>query len=98
MVLETQDCAYFGFYNMEYIKQMGKLRELDIYAERGPISSWWNEEERHFNLLMRDFEEAIEADPGWECPRVKIFEGETGKEMRYIEGGARIPGWVPDDE
>jgi hypothetical protein len=41
-------------------------------------------------LLVRDFEEAMEADPGWVCPIVRIFDGETGKEMRLIEGGAKI--------
>jgi hypothetical protein len=97
MVLQTKDCAYFGFYNMDIIKSMKRLRELEIYAERGVVS-WWNDGDRYLNLLMTDFEEAAEADPGWECPRVRIFDGETGKEVRYIEGGAKIPGWEPPEE
>jgi 2EXR family len=97
MVLQTEDCAYFWFHNMEILKSMKRLRELEIYAERGMVS-WWNEGDRHLNLLMADFEEAMEADPGWECPMVRIFDGETGKEMRFIEGGAKIPGWEPPEE
>jgi hypothetical protein len=97
MVLQTKDCAYFGFYNMEILKSMKRLRELEIYAERDVVS-WWNEGDRYHNLLMADFEEAMEADPGWECPMVRIFDGETGKEMRFIEGGAKIPGWEPPKE
>jgi 2EXR family len=97
MVLQTKDCAYFGFYNMEILKSMKRLRELEIYAERD-VAYWWNEGDRYLNLLMTDFEEAMEADPGWGCPMVRIFDGETGKEMRFIEGGAKIPGWEPPKE
>jgi hypothetical protein len=97
MVLPTQDCAYFGFYNMEILKGMKRLRLLEIYAKRGVVYSW-NDGNRYLNLLMTDFEEAMEADPGWECPMVKIFDGETGNEMRFIEGGAKIPGWEPPEE
>jgi hypothetical protein len=97
MVLQTKDCAYFGFYNMEILMSMKRLRELEIYAERGVVS-WWNDGDRYLNLLMTDFKEAMEADPGWKCPRVKIFDGRTGKEMRFIEGGAKIPGWEPPEE
>ena len=82
---------------MEILKSMKRLRELEIYAERG-VAYWWNDEDRYHNLLMADFEEAMEADPGWECPMVRIFDGETGKEMRFIEGGAKIPGWEPPKE
>lgn len=92
MVLQAKDCAYFGFYNMEVLKSMKRLRELEIYAERG-VGSWWSEGEGYVFLLMRDFKEAMEADPGWECPMVRIFDGETGREVRFIEGGAKIQGW-----
>ena len=97
MVLETKDCAYFGLYNMEILKSMSALRELEIFADRGTIP-WWDEGDRHLTFLMSDFEEAREQDPGWECPRVKFFDSETGKQCRYIEGGAKIPGGVPPEE
>lgn len=70
---------------------MKKLRELEIYAE-GDVVNRWNHEIRYVDLLMTDFEVEREADPGWECPMVRIFYGESWKEMRFIEGGAKIPG------
>jgi hypothetical protein len=90
MVLQTQDCTYFGLYYMEILKSMKRLRELEIHAERGVVS-WWNNGDLYL-MLTRDFEEAMEVDPGWECPMVRIFDGETGKEMGLIKGGAKIPG------
>jgi hypothetical protein len=96
MVLQTKDCAYFGFYNMEILKRMKSLRDLEIYADRGVVYRW-NDGDRYLNLLTGDFEEAMEVDPGWECPRVRIFD-EAEREVRVIEGGARIPGWVEVEE
>jgi hypothetical protein len=94
MVLQTKDCAYFGFYNMEILKSMKGLKELEIYAERGEVYRW-NAGDRYLSLLTGDFEEAMEVDPGWECPRVRIFD-ETEREVRVIEGGAKIPGWIEE--
>ncbi|RDL35788.1 Uncharacterized protein BP5553_06400 [Venustampulla echinocandica] len=87
LVIHTKDCAYFGLNNMETIKSIKTLRDLEIYAERGEIAAWWNEGDHHFALLVKDFEQTRAADPEWECPMVRIFDAETGKEMRFIEGG-----------
>lgn len=82
---------------MEALTSMKRLRDLEIYVESGVVNMW-DDGDRFLNLLMTDFEEAMEADPGWECPVVRIFNGETGKEVRFIEGGAKIPGWEPPEE
>jgi hypothetical protein len=96
MVVETQDCAYFGFYNMQTLTSMEKLKEVDIFAERGWVYREDNPE-RYIDIVLREFEEAREANPGWECPIVRIFEFKTGKDLRFFKGGAKIPGWVPEE-
>ncbi|KFY44470.1 hypothetical protein V495_03421 [Pseudogymnoascus sp. VKM F-4514 (FW-929)] len=93
MVTDTKDYAYFGYYHMDTLKSMKKLRELEIYAEKDAVYGT-DAAERYINLLVSEFEDAMEDDPGWECPKIKIFDAQTGKELRFIEGGAKIPGWV----
>lgn len=95
MVTHTKDIAYFGFYHMNTLKRMKALRELEIYAE-GNLIYRGDEPDRFINLLVSEFEDAMEADPGWECPKIKIIDAQTGKASRFIEGGAKIPGWVPE--
>lgn len=94
MVTDTKDCAYFGFYHMSTLKSMKSLRDLDIYAETGLVQGR-DGGDRFVNMLVSEFEDAMEADPGWNCPKVRIFDDRTGKILRSIEGGAKIPGWVP---
>ncbi|KFY31581.1 hypothetical protein V493_00969 [Pseudogymnoascus sp. VKM F-4281 (FW-2241)] len=96
MVTDTNDCAYFGFYHMGTLKSMKKLTELEIYAERGLVYGG-DDIYRFIDMLVSEFEDAMEADPGWECPKVTIVDAETGKGVRFIEGGAKIPGWVPEE-
>jgi hypothetical protein len=93
MTIETKDCAYFGHYNMDILKGMKSLRELEIWARKGAVYSW-DRGEWFVGVIERDFEVARKEDPGWECPRVKIFNGETGELGGIVDGGALIPGWT----
>ncbi|RDL34603.1 Uncharacterized protein BP5553_07731 [Venustampulla echinocandica] len=97
IVLDTKDCAYFGFYHMETLKNMKRLREFAIYGERGAVVRG-NDGNRYLHFLITDFEEAIDADPDWEYPTVRIFNGQTGKEERVIEGRAKFPEEEPPEE
>ena len=90
MVLITRDCAYFGFYNMDMLQTMENLRELELFAQKD-VSYDWNNGDRYLNILVAEFEEAREADPGWECPMVRIYDLDSLKQIRFIKGGAKIP-------
>lgn len=74
---------------------MKALQELEIWARKGGVYSW-EQGDNYVNTLKRDFDEAMEMDPGWECPRVRIFNSETGELVKVVEGGARIPGWTEE--
>lgn len=93
MVLEIKDTSYFGHFNMDILKKMRSLRELEIITEQGEAIRG-NAPGRYISLLTRDFEEARALDPGWECPRVSIVNGAVGTEVGLIPGGAVIPGWT----
>ncbi|KFY08958.1 hypothetical protein V492_05769 [Pseudogymnoascus sp. VKM F-4246] len=96
MVTDTKDVAYFGYYHMSTLKSMKSLRELEIYADKGMVYSGGGPD-RYIDLLVSEFEDAMEEDPGWECPKTKIIDAKTGTALRFIEGGAKIPGWVPEE-
>ncbi|KFZ12043.1 hypothetical protein V501_04441 [Pseudogymnoascus sp. VKM F-4519 (FW-2642)] len=81
MITDTKDCAYFGYYHMGTLKSMKRLRELEIYAEKGLVYGG-DDADRFINLLVSEFEDAMEADPGWECPKVRIVDAQTGKDLR----------------
>jgi hypothetical protein len=95
MTLETKDCAYFGHYNMEILKEMSGLRELEIVARRGAVYSWDRGEDFVEKIKMA-FEDGRREDPGWICPRVTVMNGETGELGGVVEGGALIPGWTKE--
>jgi hypothetical protein len=90
MILEVKDAAYFGHFHMDVLKRMGKLKELDLLTQERVISSW---NRGYVESLMGDFEESRYGDPGWECPRVRILNRNTGEELSVIPGGALLPGW-----
>lgn len=89
MILEVKDTAYFGHFNMDALMRMRKLRELDLLVQDEVAS--WNEERRYVDGIIGDFEQARERDPGWECPRVRILDRNTGMELSVIPGGAAPP-------
>lgn len=89
MILEVKDAAYFGHFHMDVLMRMGKLKELDLLVQEEVIS--WNRERRYVDGLISDFEQARNKDPGWECPRVRILDRNTGKELSVIPGGAAPP-------
>ncbi|KAH6712543.1 hypothetical protein DL95DRAFT_393148 [Leptodontidium sp. 2 PMI_412] len=94
MILEVADAGYFGHFNMEVITQMTRLKELELHTSEGQITDWRGDSAQ---ILTRDFELAKRNNPGWECPRVRITSRETGKELKVLEAGALIPGWVQGD-
>jgi hypothetical protein len=92
MVLEIKDAAYFGFFHMDVLKQMVKLKELDLLMQDGEIHSR-NRGRRYVGTVTDDFAHARYKDPGWVCPRVRILDTDTKEELTVIAGGALLPGW-----
>ncbi|KAG0647464.1 hypothetical protein D0Z07_6893 [Hyphodiscus hymeniophilus] len=90
LALETRDPGYFAHYNMEVLKRMHGLEELDITVWKGVIYGWMAGND----YVVKAFEEAKRDDPGWECPRVRVLKGETGDCVGVVEKGASIPGWT----
>ena len=94
LVLEVRDVAYFGHFCMDVLKSMTKLEELELSTPEGTTYSWSRGGRVPlYETLVRDFMEARYGDPGWECPRVRILNIDSGLEMAVIEGGALILGW-----
>lgn len=95
MMMDTKDCVYFGYYHMRTLKSMMRLRELEIYVDNGQDYGM-DDGDRSIKILVSEFESTMEFDPGWECPNVRIVDAQTGKELRFIEGGAKLPGWIDE--
>lgn len=96
VITDTKDCAYYGSYHMPTLYGMQSLRELEIYAEKGLVYEG-DDPDRFIDLLVSEFEDVMEENPGWECPNVRIVDAQTGKDLRFIKGGAKIPGFVPEE-
>lgn len=82
MIVEVIDSSYFGNFNMDILRRMPRLRELELVVneKRGV-------ERRQFVATIKeDFQEAMAMDPEWECPPVRIVSRETGEEMGVIKG------------
>jgi len=94
MILEVKDAAYFGHFHLDVLMRMGNLRELDLLVQDDVFS--WNRERRYMDSLIGDFELAKEKYPGWECPRVRILDRNTGNELSVIPGGAAPPECTED--
>lgn len=92
MALDTKDCSYFGHFNMEILKSMSGLRELEIVGRKATVEIPWGP--GPVGLIEKGFLETKKEDPGWECPTVRIFNGESGELGRVVQGGALIPGWT----
>lgn len=69
---------------------MKSLREFNIYTEKG-VAIRGRDGDWYLHLLIGSLEEGIESEPGWDCPTIRIFDRQTGKELHLIEGGVRIP-------
>ena len=100
MIWEVKDAVYFGHFQMDILMRMKKLRKLDLLIEDGVIT--WSEErgyvDRGVDIMIRDFEQARSRVPEWECPRVRILERVTRKELGVIPGGAALPEWMEDGD
>jgi hypothetical protein len=94
MILDVRDSEYFGHFHMDVIKRMSKLMEVSLLAQDGQLQNWYRAG-RFVERLVGDFEEGRYSDPGWECPRVRILNKNTGEELRVFAGGALIPGYKP---
>jgi hypothetical protein len=92
MVLEVRDCTYFGHFNMDILQKMKGLKDLEIITEEAEKYSW-SRGGRFLNNLVGDFEDARTENPGWECPKVRVFSLVTGGETGFISGGALIFGF-----
>lgn len=95
VVLEVKDKAYFGHFNMETVKKMSNCKEMKLMVPSGAI--YLADTVRDpLAPLIGSFEDAMREDPGWECPRILIFDKDSGEELSVLEGGASIPGWVAE--
>jgi hypothetical protein len=90
MTLEVRDVAYFGHFNMDVLMRMENLQELELITQQG---QQYNRVTDLVAGLTRDFDEARRSNPGWECPRIRILESDTGRKLTVIAGGALLPGW-----
>ncbi|OBT85287.1 hypothetical protein VE02_06535 [Pseudogymnoascus sp. 03VT05] len=98
LVLEVKDAEYFGHFHMDAIKNMENIKEVTMLAKAGEVDYIWNRAERWVESLTRDFRSAQFDNPGWVCPRVRIFHRENGEVKREIAGGSLIEGWCDGDE
>ncbi|OCK76131.1 hypothetical protein K432DRAFT_463999 [Lepidopterella palustris CBS 459.81] len=94
MILDVKDAACFGHFHMDVLMRMRKSRELDLLVLEEVIS--WNRGRRYVDGLIGDFEQARNKDSGWECPRVRVLDRNTGKELSVISGGAAPLEWIED--
>ncbi|KAK0128287.1 hypothetical protein ONS95_000262 [Cadophora gregata] len=94
MILEVADASCFGHFNMEVVMGMARLKELELNTAEGLLTDWRGDSKA---ILSRDFEIAKTNNPGWESPRVRITSRTTGEDLKVLERGALIPGWVPGD-
>lgn len=91
LTLDVADAGYFGHFNMSIVKDMERLKRLDLYTDEGDLQSWRG---GNMRMLKTDFERERQIDPGWVCPRVRFVNRDTGKEdIDAIENAALIPGW-----
>lgn len=99
MKINVVDCANFGLYHIQTIKNMEGLLEVDIVMnERAPRREFGrNGRDDIPSLLQMEFGDEMKDDPAWKCPRIKIVGNVTGKVMGSLRGGAWIPGWKPGD-
>ena len=74
---------------------MSGLKELEIVGRKHEAYSV-NWGPGPVGLIVREFVEARKDDPGWECPRVEVFNGDPGNEAQIVPGGALIPGWTQE--
>jgi hypothetical protein len=86
LVLDVKDPAYFAHFGMEILKMMQpNLVELELGIQRGDVWSW-NDGRDYLQKVQGDFLDAIDADPGWRWPEIRIVEAETGDLFERIVG------------
>ena len=90
LTLEVRDAPYFGHFHLDVLVRMSSLRELDLLAQQEIMDSW-DFERRHPHGLKVDFGLARMKYPAWNYPRVRIMDGNTGKELIVIPGRAAPP-------
>jgi hypothetical protein len=90
MAIYVNDPAYFGHFNIDILKKMEpNLTELELLVWQGEIYSR-NRGETYLQGVIGDIRHAMEMDPDWRGPDVKIVDRKTGKLVERILGGALI--------
>lgn len=85
MVLEVRDHAYFGYYNLETLRGMGRLKVLELRAANGVSYSWGTGGAA--TDIFRDLRTEMLDWPDWEVPEeIRIVQAETGQELSVIRG------------
>jgi hypothetical protein len=90
MALDVKDPAYFGHFGMDILKQMQpNLTELELVVQQEKV--WgWNRGRDYLQKVKGDFLYAIETDPEWLWPEIRIVEAKTGELFERILSSAVI--------
>jgi 2EXR family len=93
MVLDIKDPAYFAHFSIDVLKQMQpNLTEIELVLHQEEV--WgWNEGQDYLRKVNGDFLDAIELDPKWHWPEIRIVEAKTGELFERIAGKAYTPAW-----
>ena len=74
MSIVVEDHYYFGHFNMDKLRNMLQLKQLELVVKNSQIVGW--DSRGCIQTLQADFDETKEQYPMWECPRVGIISQE----------------------
>jgi hypothetical protein len=93
MVLDIKDPAYFVHFSIDVLKQMQpNLTEIELFLHQEEVWSW-NEGQDYLRKVNGDFLDAIELEPEWHWPEIRIVEAKTGELFERIASKAYTPAW-----
>jgi hypothetical protein len=85
LVLDVKDHAYFGYFNLGYLRGMSSLKMLELRAENGVRHSW--ETGDAVSDIFRDLRTELLEWPDWKVPdEIRIVQAGTGQELCVIRG------------
>ena len=98
--IQVHHCLSFIHDHLETIVHMKSLKNLKLTIhERDPPENLmyaWTEA-TYVGRLEAVFRREKEGNPGWEAPNIHLRSAHSarvvGRNSRYIEGGALVPGW-----
>jgi hypothetical protein len=86
LVLGVKDHAYFGYFNLGYLRGMSSLKMLVLRAENTVRYSWETRDDA-VSDIFRDFRSEVLEWPDWKVPdEIRIVHAGTGQELCVIRG------------